>query len=48
MLFDIVILEYYKEYCIEIAYNNVVLYAKPPFLSQMHQHGDELQTTVTI
>ncbi len=31
MLLDIVILEYYKEYCAEIVYNNIVLYAKPPF-----------------
>ncbi len=31
MLLDIVILKYYKECCTEIAYNNIVLYAKPPF-----------------
>lgn len=31
MLLEIVILEYYKEFCTEIAYNNIVLYAKPPF-----------------
>lgn len=48
MLLDIVILEYNKECCTEIAYNNIVLYAKPPFLSQMHQNKDELQTAVWI